>query len=123
MQLPDHVQNLPAYVPGESVESLAARLGRSPESIIKLDANGPVIEARGRERSNHDHHGMLREPAKKGITGDNLSNASDKVHHDSHQLPGRPVGLGPFVQIQTHPEQHAGQVAQVPGPRAEPVRE
>jgi histidinol-phosphate aminotransferase len=39
MQLPDHVQNLPAYVPGESVESLAARLGRSPESIIKLDAN------------------------------------------------------------------------------------
>jgi histidinol-phosphate aminotransferase len=39
MQLPTHVQNLPAYVPGESVESLAARLGRSPESIIKLDAN------------------------------------------------------------------------------------
>jgi len=39
MQLPSHVQNLPAYVPGESVESLAARLGRSPESIIKLDAN------------------------------------------------------------------------------------
>jgi histidinol-phosphate aminotransferase len=39
MQLPAHVQNLPAYVPGESVESLAARLGRSPESIIKLDAN------------------------------------------------------------------------------------
>jgi histidinol-phosphate aminotransferase len=37
--LPSHVQNLPAYVPGESVESLAARLGRSPESIIKLDAN------------------------------------------------------------------------------------
>jgi len=39
MQLPSHVQNLPAYVPGESVESLAARLGRTPESIIKLDAN------------------------------------------------------------------------------------
>lgn len=39
MQLPYHVQNLPAYVPGESVESLAARLGRSPESIVKLDAN------------------------------------------------------------------------------------
>lgn len=37
--LPSHVQNLPAYVPGESVESLAARLGRSPKSIIKLDAN------------------------------------------------------------------------------------
>jgi histidinol-phosphate aminotransferase len=39
MQLPAHVQNLPAYVPGESVESLAARLERSPESILKLDAN------------------------------------------------------------------------------------
>lgn len=37
--LPSHVQNLPAYVPGESVESLAARLGRPSESIIKLDAN------------------------------------------------------------------------------------
>jgi histidinol-phosphate aminotransferase len=39
MQLPSHVKNLPAYIPGESVESLAARLGRSSESIIKLDAN------------------------------------------------------------------------------------
>jgi histidinol-phosphate aminotransferase len=39
MQLPAHVRNLPTYIPGESVESLAARLGRSPESIIKLDAN------------------------------------------------------------------------------------
>ena len=39
MQLPAHIHNLPAYVPGESVESLAARLGRRPESIIKLDAN------------------------------------------------------------------------------------
>ncbi len=39
MQLPAHVQNLPAYVPGESVDSLATRLGRMPESIIKLDAN------------------------------------------------------------------------------------
>ena len=39
MYLPDHVQNLPAYVPGESIESLAARLDRSPGSIIKLDAN------------------------------------------------------------------------------------
>ena len=39
MQLPAHVQNLPAYIPGESIESLAARLGRKPESIIKLDAN------------------------------------------------------------------------------------
>ena len=39
MRLPAHVQNLPAYIPGESVDSLAARLGRRPESIIKLDAN------------------------------------------------------------------------------------
>jgi len=39
MQQPAHVPNLPAYVPGESAESLAVRLGRSPESIIKLDAN------------------------------------------------------------------------------------
>lgn len=39
MQLPSYVQNLPAYIPGESVESLAARLRRRPESIIKLDAN------------------------------------------------------------------------------------
>ncbi|MGB7875129.1 MAG: histidinol-phosphate transaminase [Anaerolineales bacterium] len=39
MQLPAHLQNLPAYIPGESVDSLAARLGRKPESIIKLDAN------------------------------------------------------------------------------------
>lgn len=37
--LPSHVQNLPTFVPGESVESLADRLGRKPESIIKLDAN------------------------------------------------------------------------------------
>jgi histidinol-phosphate aminotransferase len=39
MQLPFHVSNLPAYTPGESIESLAARLGRAPETIIKLDAN------------------------------------------------------------------------------------
>lgn len=39
MNLPDHVQDLPAYLPGESIESLATRLGRPPESIIKLDAN------------------------------------------------------------------------------------
>lgn len=39
MQLPAHVHTLPAYVPGESVESLATRLGRSPDSIVKLDAN------------------------------------------------------------------------------------
>jgi histidinol-phosphate aminotransferase len=39
MSLPAYIQTLPAYVPGESVESLAARLERTPESIIKLDAN------------------------------------------------------------------------------------
>ena len=37
--LPPNIQTLPAYVPGESVDTLAARLGRAPESIIKLDAN------------------------------------------------------------------------------------
>jgi histidinol-phosphate aminotransferase len=37
--LPSHIQNLPSYQPGEPVESLAARLGRKAESIIKLDAN------------------------------------------------------------------------------------
>lgn len=39
MNLPTHIQNLPAYIPGESVDSLAARLGVKSESIIKLDAN------------------------------------------------------------------------------------
>ncbi len=39
MNLPPHVQELPAYVPGESVASLAHRLGRPPEAILKLDAN------------------------------------------------------------------------------------
>jgi histidinol-phosphate aminotransferase len=39
MNLPAHVQKLPPYVPGESVDSLAARLDRTPKSIVKLDAN------------------------------------------------------------------------------------
>lgn len=39
VQLASHLHNLPSFVPGESVESLAARLGRKPEFIIKLDAN------------------------------------------------------------------------------------
>ena len=39
MNLPAHLQKLPAYDPGESVEALATRLGRPPETIIKLDAN------------------------------------------------------------------------------------
>jgi histidinol-phosphate aminotransferase len=39
LTIPAHLTSLPAYVPGEAVETLAARLGRSVESIIKLDAN------------------------------------------------------------------------------------
>ena len=39
MNIPPRLTHLPAYIPGESVESLAARLGRAPESILKLDAN------------------------------------------------------------------------------------
>ncbi len=39
MNLPPHIQNLPAYIPGETLPALAARLGLPPESIIKLDAN------------------------------------------------------------------------------------
>jgi histidinol-phosphate aminotransferase len=39
LTIPAHLTSLPAYIPGEAVETLAARLGRSAESIIKLDAN------------------------------------------------------------------------------------
>src|SRR5512133_691541 len=39
LTIPTHLTSLPAYVPGEAVETLAVRLGRSAESIIKLDAN------------------------------------------------------------------------------------
>jgi histidinol-phosphate aminotransferase len=39
MQLPSHIQNLPPYTPIEPFEVLSGRVGRSPEQIIKLDAN------------------------------------------------------------------------------------
>ena len=37
--LPPHIASLPAYTPIEPFEVLSARIGRSPEEIIKLDAN------------------------------------------------------------------------------------
>lgn len=39
MKLPPQLDNLPAYLPGETLLALAARLDRPFESIIKLDAN------------------------------------------------------------------------------------
>jgi histidinol-phosphate aminotransferase len=39
MQLPTHIANLPPYTPIEPFEVLSERVGRSPEQIIKLDAN------------------------------------------------------------------------------------
>lgn len=39
MQLPNHIANLPPYTPIEPFEVLSERVGRSPEQIIKLDAN------------------------------------------------------------------------------------
>ena len=39
MKLPAHIQDLPAYTPGEPFEILSGRVGRKPEDIIKLDAN------------------------------------------------------------------------------------
>ena len=45
-----HLESLPPYIPIEPFEVLSARLGRSPEQIIKLDANenpyGPLPEVR-----------------------------------------------------------------------------
>jgi histidinol-phosphate aminotransferase len=37
--IPEHIANLPAYTPIEPFEILSARIGRSPQDIIKLDAN------------------------------------------------------------------------------------
>ncbi len=37
--LPSHIANLPPYTPIEPFEVLSERVGRSPEQIIKLDAN------------------------------------------------------------------------------------
>lgn len=39
MNLPSHITNLPPYTPIEPFEVLSERVGRSPEQIIKLDAN------------------------------------------------------------------------------------
>ncbi len=39
MNLPPHIQNLPPYTPIEPFEVLSEKVGRSPEQIIKLDAN------------------------------------------------------------------------------------
>ncbi|MFL7867372.1 MAG: histidinol-phosphate transaminase [Anaerolineales bacterium] len=39
MQLPNHIANLPPYIPIEPFEVLSKRVGRSPDQIIKLDAN------------------------------------------------------------------------------------
>lgn len=49
MKIPIRIASLPAYVPGETVERLAARMGLAPEKIVKLDANenayGPCAAA------------------------------------------------------------------------------
>lgn len=37
--LPNHILDLPAYTPIEPFEILSARVGKSPDQIIKLDAN------------------------------------------------------------------------------------
>jgi len=39
LNLPAHIQNLPAYTPIEPFEVLSSRIGRAPKDIIKLDAN------------------------------------------------------------------------------------
>jgi histidinol-phosphate aminotransferase len=39
MKLPSHIESLPPYTPIEPFEVLSERVGRSPEDIIKLDAN------------------------------------------------------------------------------------
>jgi histidinol-phosphate aminotransferase len=39
LTLPPHIANLPPYTPIEPFEVLSERVGRSPEQIIKLDAN------------------------------------------------------------------------------------
>ena len=50
MKIRKHLESLPPYTPIEPFEVLSARLGRSPEQIIKLDANenpyGPLAVVR-----------------------------------------------------------------------------
>jgi histidinol-phosphate aminotransferase len=50
MKIRAHLESLPPYIPIEPFEVLSVRLGRSPDQIIKLDANenpyGPLPEVR-----------------------------------------------------------------------------
>jgi len=50
MQIRKHLESLPAYTPIEPFEVLSARIGRSPDQIVKLDANenpyGPLPAVR-----------------------------------------------------------------------------
>jgi histidinol-phosphate aminotransferase len=50
MKIRQHLESLPPYAPIEPFEVLSARLGRSPEQIVKLDANenpyGPLTMVR-----------------------------------------------------------------------------
>ena len=60
MKIRTHLESLPAYTPIEPFEVLSARIGRSPDQIVKLDANenpyGPlpvVREALGKMEFPH----------------------------------------------------------------------
>jgi len=60
MKIRKHLESLPAYTPIEPFEVLSARIGRSPDQIVKLDANenpyGPlpfVREALGKMEFPH----------------------------------------------------------------------
>ncbi len=50
MKIRKHLESLPAYTPIEPFEVLSARIGRSPDQIVKLDANenpyGPLSVVR-----------------------------------------------------------------------------
>src|SRR6266508_4050105 len=50
MNIRQHLESLPPYIPIEPFEVLSARIGRDPSQIIKLDANenpyGPLLVVR-----------------------------------------------------------------------------
>ena len=50
MKIRKHLESLPPYTPIEPFEVLSARLGRTPDQIVKLDANenpyGPLTVVR-----------------------------------------------------------------------------
>jgi histidinol-phosphate aminotransferase len=50
MKIRKHLEALPAYTPIEPFEVLSARMGRTPDQIVKLDANenpyGPLPAVR-----------------------------------------------------------------------------